>query len=90
MPYYQRAYRNDPRPQDDGDFMTLDGFFVNIKDDDVVIAKEWLKSNGQGYVVEAVENHYDITDYKTKFNDSGAFSEAYLEDLSTCLDIVSR
>ena len=90
VPYYQRQFRHDPRPSDDNDFMTLDGFFLNLADEDVVIAKELLKTKGQGYVVEAVENHYDIKDYKTKFTDSGQFSEAYIEDLSACLDLVSR
>ena len=44
--------------------MELDSFFVNLSDKDVVHAKEELKTKGLGYIVEAVENHYDINDYK--------------------------
>jgi len=50
-----------------------------------MIAKELLKMNGQGYVVEAIEQHYDIDSYKTKFGDSTQFSQAYTDDLLDCL-----
>ena len=70
--------------------MSLNNHWATLSDVHVLIGKEILKTKGKGYVVEAVENHYDIKDYKTKFSDSGAFSEAYLEDLGTNLDLVSR
>ncbi len=71
VPYYQRQHRYDPRPSEDDEILNLAAFNYPIHDIDVVWGKELLKSKGQGYVVEAVENHYDITDYKTKFTDSG-------------------
>ena len=32
-----------------------------------MVAKELLKLEGKGYVVEAVEQHYDIDNYMTRF-----------------------
>ena len=58
---------------------------VNVDDTHVMIAKELLKLEGKGYVVEAVEQHYDIDNYMTKFEDSTQFSNAYTDDLLDCM-----
>ena len=50
-----------------------------------MMAKECLKLEGRGYVVEAVEQHYDIDNYRTSFKDSSQFSKAYTDDLLDCL-----
>ena len=72
VPYYQRAYRHPARlDKNEGD---LGYFMVNLHDSHVMIAKELLKLEGKGYVVEAIEQHYDITSYKTSFTDSSMFS----------------
>ena len=63
VPYYQRAFRhpaNLDRP--DGDITYIN---VPLHDSHAMIAKEMLKMNGQGYVVEAIENHYKIDSYLT-------------------------
>ena len=52
-----------------------------------MIAKEILKLSGQGYVVEAIENNYDIDSYLTQFRDSSLFSKAYVDDLLECLGV---
>ena len=51
------------------------------------MAKEALKSIGEGYVVEAIENHYDLNNYCTSFKDSAAFSKAYVDDMLGCLGV---
>ena len=61
-----------------------------ISDKHSLIAKEILKTTGQGYIVEAVENHFDIKDFQTKFEDSASFTEAYVDDLLDCLDLVAQ
>ena len=40
--------------------------------------------------MEAVENHFNIDDYQTKFECSNEFSEAYVDDMLDCLDLVAR
>ena len=83
VPYYQRAFRhpaNLDRPEGD-----LGYFLCNVDDSHVLMAKELLKLEGKGYVVEAVEQHYDIDSYRTGFGDSSQFSKAYLDDLLDCL-----
>ena len=85
VPYYQRAFRhpaNLDRPDAD-----LDHFCVPLHDTHAVVAKELLKLNGHGYVVEAIENHYDIDSYLTSFKDSSLFSKAYVDDLLDCLGV---
>ncbi len=52
-----------------------------------MLAKEQLKAEGHGYVVEAVENHADSTTYCTSFENSTMFSKAYTDDLLDCLSI---
>ena len=47
---------------------------VPVNDTHVMIAKEMLKLEGKGYVVEAVEQHYDIDNYRTGFKDSSQFA----------------
>ena len=59
----------------------------DIDDLHVILAKENLKEEGLGYVVEAVENHADTNTYATSFADSGPFSRAYTEDMLDCLSI---
>ena len=61
-----------------------------LHDIHVLIAKEYLKTDGKGYVVEAVENHYDLENYCTSFKDSAQFSRAYLEDLAEALDVAKE
>ena len=83
VPYYQRAFRHPANlDRNDGD---LGYFMVPISDAHVMVAKELLKLEGKGYVVEAVEQHYDIDNYMTRFEDSDEFSKAYVDDLLDCL-----
>ena len=83
VPYYQRAYRHPANlGRVDGD---LGYFTVALDDSHVMMAKELLKLEGKGYVVEAIEQHYDIDSYRTRFQDSTQFSKAYLDDLLDCL-----
>ena len=53
----------------------------------VAIAKEVLLLQGKGYVVEAIEQDYDITSYVTSFESSEKFSAAYTDDLLDCLGV---
>ena len=65
VPYYQRAFRhpaNLDRP--DGN---LAYFNAQLDDSHVILAKELLKMDGKGYVVEAIEQHYDVQSYVTSF-----------------------
>ena len=62
VPYYQRLARHDPQPLHSNDIV-LDHINVPIHDFHSVIAKEILKNEGKGHVVEAVENHFDIKNY---------------------------
>ena len=72
VPYYQRAFRHPARLDEyDGNIGYIG---VPVNDGHVMIAKEFLKLEGKGYVVEAVEQHYDIDDYCTGFEDSKQFS----------------
>ena len=59
----------------------------DISDIHAIMAKQALKTNGLGHVVEAVESHADTTTYCTSFQDSTKFSNAYAEDLLDCLDV---
>ena len=52
-----------------------------------IMAKEILKCNGNGAVVEAFENHFDIDNYTTTFESSEAFSKAYVDDLLEALPV---
>lgn len=40
--------------------------------------------------MEAVEQHFDLKDYMTKFEDSTQFSIAYLDDLLDCLGVAQE
>jgi len=88
VPYYQRSFRHPPsferRTAD------LNYFGVPLKDTHVVLAKEYLKDSNMGYVVEVIENYFEIDSYKTKFEDSSAFSKAYVDDLLECLDVAFK
>ena len=55
-----------------------------------MIAKELLKLEGKGYVVEAIEQHYELTTYLTSFRDSARFSAAYVDDLLDCLNVAQE
>ena len=46
-----------------------------------------LLLEGKGYVVEAIEQHYDVTSYITSFESSEKFSLAYADDLLDCLGV---
>ena len=65
----------------------LSYFMVPLDDTHVIMAKEMLKMDGKGYVVEAIEQHYDIPNYMTSFKDSSEFSRAYTDDLLDCLGV---
>ena len=59
-----------------------------ITDNDIIIAKEVMKTMGYGYVVEAVENHFDMKEsYVHSFKDSSQFSQAFVDDLLDCLSL---
>ena len=85
VPYYQRQFRHPVSLEKN--LGNINNFLVPLHDTDVIIAKELLRSTGKGYVVEAIENHYDLFNYKTHFRDSALFSKAYLEDLATALNV---
>merc|ERR1712051_828703 len=83
VPYYQRSFRHPANlEKDNGD---LGYFMVAVNDSHVMMAKEMLKLSGKGYVVEAIEQHYDIDNYMTSFEDSTQFCQAYTDDLLDCL-----
>ena len=85
VPYYQRAFRHPANiDKQDGD---LSHFNVPVHDTHVIIAKEMLKMQGKGYVVEAIEQHYNLDTYHTKFADSKQFCAAYTDDLLDCIGI---
>ena len=86
VPYYQRLMRH---PLNTGDIEKGNLSYVAMDIDDlhVILAKENLKADGLGYVVEAVENHGDSKTYCTSFSDSTMFSKAYTEDLLDCLGV---
>ena len=72
VPYYQRAFRAPANL--DQDLGNLWHIAEEVDDHDVLMAKELLKLEGKGYVVEAVENHFKLKDYVTSFKDSADFS----------------
>ena len=85
VPYYQRAFRHPANlDKPDGD---LSYFNIPLDDNHSMVAKELLKIDGKGYVVEAIEQHYDLTSYNTAFESSRNFSAAYVDDLLDCLGI---
>ena len=85
VPYYQRAFRHPANlSKDQGNLMHI---AVPLHDCHAMIAKEMLKLEGKGYVVEAIEQHYELTSYLTSFKDSTQFSKAYVDDLLDCLNV---
>ena len=85
VPYYQRAFRHPPSLEK---YMgNIDYFCVPLHDFDVVQAKEMLKSSKLGYVVEAIENHFDLDTYKTEFKDCSLFCKAYVDDMLDALPV---
>ena len=86
VPYYERAYRhhvyNEDRPNGD-----LETVAVAVGDEHVLLAKEMLKAEGNGHVVEAVEQHFDVKSYITSFENSEQFCKAYTDDLLDCLGV---
>ena len=88
VPYYQRAFRHPATlSKRNGD---LSYFNVPLSDPHALLAKEMLKLEGKGYVVEAIEQHYDIPNYLTSFKDSSEFSNAYVDDLLDCLGVANE
>ncbi len=85
VPYYQRAFRHPANLEKD--LGNLNICMVPVHDFHVIIAKEALKAEGKGYVVEAIENHYDLDTYITEFEDSSAFSKAYVDDMLDSLGV---
>ena len=86
VPYYQRIMKH-PVNSGDIDKGTLSYVVQPVDDVHAMLAKERLKADGLGYVVEAIENHADTKTYCTSFNNSGAFCKAYMEDLLDCLSV---
>ena len=86
VPYYQRIMKH-PVNAGDIDKGKLSCLAEDISDIHAIMAKQALRANGLGHVVEAVENHADTTTYCTSFDDSTKFSNAYTEDLLDCLDV---
>ena len=85
VPYYQRVFRHPANLEKrEGN---LNHFLVPLHDYHVIIAKEILKTVGKGYVVEAIENHYDLDSYKTSFKDSSLCSKAYVDDMLDTLGV---
>ena len=85
VPYYQRIIRAPvSRENTRGN---IDHIAVPISDIDVIKAKENLKADGYGYVVEAIENHFNLKSYIFSFNDSAQFSNAYTDDLLDCINV---
>lgn len=85
VPYYQRVFRHPASlEKNEGN---LNHFLVPLHDFHAIMAKEVLKSINQGYVVEAIENHFDLDTYKTEFKDSSLFSKAYVDDMLECLPV---
>ena len=86
VPYYERAYRHASYNPDhmDGDLETV---AVDANDNHVILAKELLKAEGNGHVVEAVEQHFDVSSYVTSFKNSEQFCTAYTDDLLDCLGV---
>ena len=85
VPYYQRAFRHPANlDKEDGNLLHVG---VQLDDSHAMVAKEMLKVEGNGYVVEAIEQHYNLTNYITRFNDSQQFCEAYVDDLLDCLGV---
>ena len=89
VPYWQRSFRHDPVPMENTGF-DITAHAMNITDVHVIFAKEYLKSAGKGYVVEAVENHFDIKKYTTSFEDSVVFTDAYIDDLLDSINIANK
>ena len=85
VPYYQRAFRHPASLEKrEGN---LNFISVPVHDFHAIIAKEYLKSTKKGYIVEAIENHYDLSDYCTSFRDSSLFSNAYIDDILDTLPV---
>ena len=85
VPYYQRAFRHPANLEVNKG--SLSQFLVPLHDSHALVAKESLKTNGEGYIVEAIENHFNLTNYKTEFKDASAFCNAYVDDILGCLSL---
>ena len=85
VPYYQRAFRHPASLEKT--LGNLHEVAMGLDDSHVIIAKEMLKTMGKGYVVEAIENHYEMKDYMTAFKDSSKFSAAFVDDMLDCLGV---
>ena len=86
VPYYDRAFRH-PANIDDRDKGNLAFIGIPVGDAHAMIAKELLKLEGKGHVVEAVEQHWQINNYMTRFDSSKQFCDAYVDDLLDCLNV---
>uniref|UniRef100_A0A7S3FWK4 Uncharacterized protein n=1 Tax=Strombidium rassoulzadegani TaxID=1082188 RepID=A0A7S3FWK4_9SPIT len=86
VPYYQRQFKH---PVNSGDIYkgNLEHIAEPCTDLNAIVAKENLREQGLGYVVEAVENHADTKTFCTSFADSSMFTSAYTEDLLDCLSV---
>ena len=88
VPYYQRAFRHPVSLEKN--VGNLNHTLVPLHDFHALQAKEVLKTIGKGYIVEAIENHFDLQSYRTSFKDSSLFSKAYIEDLADCLHVAQE
>ena len=58
VPYYQRAYRHPAHLDvDKGEILHV---AQHVHDSDAMLAKELLKLQGDGYIVEAIEQNFDM------------------------------
>ena len=89
VPYYQRIFRHPANLDKDGNDNLL-CIEEPCDESHVMAAKELLKIQGDGYVVEAIEQHYDIKSYVTDFENSEQFSNAYVDDLLDCLGLANE
>ena len=90
VPYYKRAFRAPPAIDNSEIPFNILASDIPINDKHAIMAKEHLKTIGKGYVVEAVENHFDITKYNFGFEDSSEFSAAYVDDMLDSIDIAAK
>ena len=87
VPYYQRAFRHPAHLEKYNG--SINYVAAPLDDNHVVLGKQILMDQGNGYVVEAVEQDYDINTYKTSFKDSSQFSECYIDDMLDGISLVS-
>ena len=85
VPYYQRAFRHPSQVE------SIKGNLGHVEqaisDFDVIEAKEAMKDDGHGYIVESIEHHYKIDNFFLEFTDCSQFCLAYVDDMLDSLGI---